>query len=98
MPRIKILGTAITATHGTLSTGDILNVSDDFAAHLVNDCRVADYLDVIEPVQPETPEAPEAPEAPETPETPETPEAQKTSRKTPKQAFDDAEKFEQVAE
>ncbi|WP_427501371.1 hypothetical protein ACQE3E_06630 [Methylomonas sp. MED-D] len=46
MATVKITGTAITATHGTLTTGDILRgISDEFAAHLVNDCRVADYLD-----------------------------------------------------
>jgi hypothetical protein len=66
-------------THGALETGDIINVSDDFAAHLVNDCRVAEYLDVIEPT--DTPQ----------PDAPETPEAKKTTRKTQKQAFDDAE-------
>lgn len=49
MPRVKILGTAITATHGTLSAGDIVNVSDQFAAHLVNDCKVAEYLDTPAP-------------------------------------------------
>lgn len=76
MPRVKILGTAITASHGTLETGDIINVSADFAAHLVNDCRVAEYLDVIEPTDTQQPDAPEA---------------KKTTRKTPKQEFDDAE-------
>lgn len=75
MPRVKILGAAITSSHGTLVTGDIINVSDDFAAHLVNDCNVAEYLDVIEPTDTQQPAAPEA----------------KKPRKTPKQAFDDAE-------
>lgn len=45
MPRVKLLGQAITASHGTLETGDIVNVSEAFAAHLVNDCKVAEYLD-----------------------------------------------------
>lgn len=75
MPRIKITGTAITATHGTLVAGDILNLSDEFAAHLVNDCKVAEYLDMIEPTETKQPETPET----------------KKSRKLPKQQFDDAE-------
>lgn len=44
MKRVKILGTAITQTHGTLTTGDIVNVADEFADHLVNDCKIAEYL------------------------------------------------------
>ena len=76
MPRIEILGTAITATHGTLTPGVIINVDEKFARHLVNACQVAKYLDVIEPTDTKQPE---------------TPADKKTTRKTPKQAFDDAE-------
>ena len=46
MARVQITGMVITSTHGTLQTGDILQTSDAFADHLVNDCNAAKYLDV----------------------------------------------------
>ncbi|MER2518564.1 MAG: hypothetical protein ABTR92_19570 [Candidatus Accumulibacter phosphatis] len=46
MPRVEITGLVITSTHGTLQAGDIVQTSDAFAAHLVDDCRAAKYLDV----------------------------------------------------
>ncbi len=58
MPRIEILGQAITRSHGTLSTGDILNVSEEFAEHLVNQCRVAKYLDTKPATEANQPEKP----------------------------------------
>lgn len=51
MKKIEILGLAITATHGTLSTGQKLTVSDEFAAHLVEECKVAKYLEEPAPVE-----------------------------------------------
>jgi hypothetical protein len=46
---IKILGTAITAQYGTLATGDILRCDQAFANHLVNDCKVAEFIKVDAP-------------------------------------------------
>lgn len=46
MPRVQITGQVITSSHGTLQAGDIVNASAAFAAHLVDDCRAAKYLDV----------------------------------------------------
>jgi hypothetical protein len=47
---IKILGTAITAQYGTLGTGDVLRCEQAFANHLVNDCKVAEYVEVSEKI------------------------------------------------
>lgn len=44
MVRIKIRTTCITAQFGALSTGDILTCSEEFARHLVEDCKAADYI------------------------------------------------------
>lgn len=41
--QVKILGTAMTAQYGTLSTGDVLRTNAEFAKHLVEDCHVAEY-------------------------------------------------------
>lgn len=46
MARVQITGLVITSSHGTLQDGDIIQTSDAFAAHLVNDCNAAKYLDV----------------------------------------------------
>jgi len=46
MARVQITGLVITSSHGTLQAGDIVQTSDAFAAHLVNDCNAAKYLDV----------------------------------------------------
>lgn len=46
MKRIKLINTAITAQYGTLSPGDIINTSDEFAAHLVDQCSAAVYLEL----------------------------------------------------
>lgn len=62
MKKIEILGLAITATDGTLSTGQKLTVSDEFAAHLVEECKVAKYLE--EPASVEVAEVVEKPTKP----------------------------------
>jgi len=49
MVRVEITGMVITSTHGTLQAGDIVRTSQEFADHLVADCKAAKYLDV-EPV------------------------------------------------
>lgn len=43
MKEIKILCTAHTATHGTLTTGRVLSVEAAFAKHLVEECGAAEY-------------------------------------------------------
>ena len=40
---VEILGQVITAQYGTLSTGDVLRTSPEFAKHLVEDCAAAKY-------------------------------------------------------
>ncbi|MGZ8339137.1 MAG: hypothetical protein ACXW2U_05430 [Telluria sp.] len=40
---VEITGQAITAQYGTLSTGDILRTTSEFAKHLVEDCAAAKY-------------------------------------------------------
>jgi hypothetical protein len=58
MVEVKIQGQAITHQYGTLNTGDILRTSEEFAAHLVNDCKVAEYVIAAPEVeQKATPEA-----------------------------------------
>jgi hypothetical protein len=55
MVEVEILGCVMTAQYGTLSTGDILRTSEEFAAHLVNDCAAAKYTQAKEatPAEPE---------------------------------------------
>lgn len=43
---INITATVTTAQYGTLVSGDILRTSKEFAAHLVDDCRAAQYAKV----------------------------------------------------
>lgn len=45
MTAVKITSMVVTAQYGTLSPGDILRTNKDFAAHLVNDCAAAKYID-----------------------------------------------------
>lgn len=57
MTKVKIKGLVITNQYGTLKDGDILNASDDFAKHLVDDCKCADYVVEKEPLKAEKKEA-----------------------------------------
>lgn len=41
---IKIPGTVFTSQHGALQSGDILRVSEAEAAHLVTECKAAEYI------------------------------------------------------
>lgn len=50
---VKIKGTVITAQYGTLSDGDILRTSPAFAAHLVDDCKAAEYTAAPKEAPPE---------------------------------------------
>lgn len=43
MVEVEILGCVVTAQYGTLKAGDILRTSEEFGAHLVNDCNAAKY-------------------------------------------------------
>lgn len=52
MELVKIKGTVITNQYGTLSDGDLLRCSHEFAKHLVNDCNAAEYVKAKE-VEPE---------------------------------------------
>lgn len=42
--QVRILGQAITARYGTLSTGDIINTDAAYAKHLVDDAKAAEYV------------------------------------------------------
>jgi len=44
MVQIKITGTVFTSQHGALQSGDILRVSEAEAAHLVTECKAAEYI------------------------------------------------------
>jgi len=52
MVEVKIIGQVITAQYGTLSTGDILKTSPEFAKHLVDDCGAAKYVKAKKEVVP----------------------------------------------
>ncbi len=58
MVQIKFIRQGANSVFGSFSSGDIARVSEAFAAHLVNEARVAEYL------QPVTPAASEAPATP----------------------------------
>lgn len=45
MPRIKFITSGSNAAVGGFGPGDFATVSDDLAAHLVDDARVAKYAD-----------------------------------------------------
>ncbi len=47
--RVKIKGMVITAQYGTLTSGQILRTSREFAQHLVEQCNAAEYMDVDDP-------------------------------------------------
>lgn len=49
--KVKVIRTAVTAMYGTLSDGDILVTSAEFAKHLVEDCNAGEYLSVESPIQ-----------------------------------------------
>lgn len=51
MVKIKIKGLVITNQYGTLKDGDILNTSEEYAKHLVDDCKAAEYVIEKEPAQ-----------------------------------------------
>jgi hypothetical protein len=40
---LTIRGTVITSRYGVLSSGDVLRTDADYARHLVEDCKAADY-------------------------------------------------------
>lgn len=51
--KVKVIRTAVTAMYGTLSDGDILLTSVEFAKHLVEDCNAAEYISIESPQQDE---------------------------------------------
>lgn len=48
--QVRIITTAITHQYGTLETGTVLRTSPEFAKHLVEEARAAEYIDEAEPV------------------------------------------------
>jgi hypothetical protein len=44
MVQIKITSMVFTSQHGALQSGDILRVSEAEAAHLINECKAAEYI------------------------------------------------------
>lgn len=57
---ITIRGTVITSRYGVLSSGDVLRTDADYARHLVEECKAADYA-AAKPAAADEPKA--APEA-----------------------------------
>jgi hypothetical protein len=49
MVEVEITGIVTTAQYGTLSTGDILRTTPEFAKHLVEDCNAARFRAADEP-------------------------------------------------
>ena len=45
MIQVKITATVVTAQYGALQSGDLLRTSEAFAAHLVDECKAARYID-----------------------------------------------------
>lgn len=45
-------GSVVTAQYGTLKAGDIVRTSQEFAAHLVNDCKAAKFREAPLPDEP----------------------------------------------
>lgn len=56
MKQIKFIASGANSAIGGFQSGDIARVSDAFAAHLVNEARVAVYLDAapaaVDPAKP----------------------------------------------
>lgn len=50
--RVRIMRTAMTAQYGTLNAGDVLRTSAEFAKHLVEDCKAAEYFETPAPETP----------------------------------------------
>lgn len=44
LAKVKITNTVVTAQYGTLSSGDVLRTTPEFAKHLVGQCKAAVYL------------------------------------------------------
>jgi hypothetical protein len=42
---LKIRGTVTTSRYGVLMSGDVLRTDADYARHLVEDCKAAEYAD-----------------------------------------------------
>lgn len=59
--KVRIKGIVVTAIYGTLSDGDYLVTSADFARHLVEDCKAAEYVATPPGAQEAPPAQAEAP-------------------------------------
>jgi hypothetical protein len=44
MVEIEMLESAVVSSYGRLQKGDILRCNDDYAAHLVNERKIAKYV------------------------------------------------------
>lgn len=53
---LTIRGTVVTSRYGVLSSGDVLRTDSDYARHLVEDCKAADYADA-KPAEADEPKA-----------------------------------------
>lgn len=52
--QVKITNTVVTSQYGSLSNGDVLRTTPAFAKHLVEQCKVATYMEAPE-IKTETP-------------------------------------------
>ena len=57
---LTIRGTVITSRYGVLSSGDVLRTDADYARHLVEDCKAAEYADAKRAAEDEPKAAPQA--------------------------------------
>lgn len=51
MTKVKIKVTTITQQYGVLQADDIIACSDEFAKHLVDECKAGDYLEVPKSIE-----------------------------------------------
>jgi hypothetical protein len=60
---LKIRGTVVTSRYGVLSSGDVLRTDAEYARHLVDECKAAEYAEATPaeaeaaPAQPAQPQA-----------------------------------------
>lgn len=54
--QIRIKGMVLTSQYGTLSDGTLLRCSQEYARHLVEDCKAAEYVNASPKADEATPE------------------------------------------
>jgi hypothetical protein len=57
---LTIRGTVVTSRYGVLASGDVLRTDAEYARHLVEDCKAAEYADAKRAEADEPKAAPQA--------------------------------------